>query len=636
MTQAHSYTATGPDVSRLVETLVDYAGPPEDFLQKMLEAQCQSVGAQAAAIIALEQPPSLAAVYPPPTEGETAPLWLAQSIDAIKRNDPPQQVQKLPIRHSEDLYGQAAREHVVMVPIRRQGQIRGVAAYDFPLQDAAALELAASQLIWAVAMLSNYELRQTLAQRSAVVKRLLGSQELLATLNEQHHFQAAAMAMCNELATRFEADRVALGFLHGRYVKLVALSHTEKFTRKMRIVQDLEAAMEEVVDQDLEVVYPPDEKATYISRAAAELSRQHGPAAIAGLPVRYKGDPVGVLLVQRDEAKPFALAEVEALRLICELTAPRQVELYERDRWFGARWAKKLGGSFSWFVGATHTWYKVAAIAVLAVSLFMIFARGTYRVEAPFMVEAEQRLAVPAPFDGIVEQVYVKPGDQVAAGVTVLAELQTDELEQELNYARAQQRSHLREADVAMRQGKHGERLISQAKADEAAAQINLLQYRLAKSKVISNVTGVVIQGDLHERANAPVQRGEVMLEVAPVDDLRATLMVPEDRVFDLVRAQRGEAGEAKLLEGELATAAEPGKYLPFVVESISPVAEAIEQRNVFRVKVRFTPDEATLPLVRDLRPGMEGLGKIEVGQRSYAWMWTRDLINWVRMKLWM
>jgi hypothetical protein len=31
----------------------------------------------------------------------------------------------------------------------------------------------------------------------------------------------------------------------------------------------------------------------------------------------------------------------------------------------------------------------------------------------------------------------------------------------------------------------------------------------------------------------------------------------------------------------------------------------------------------------------MEGLAKVDIGQRAYGWIWTRKLVNWVRMKLW-
>jgi hypothetical protein len=35
------------------------------------------------------------------------------------------------------------------------------------------------------------------------------------------------------------------------------------------------------------------------------------------------------------------------------------------------------------------------------------------------------------------------------------------------------------------------------------------------------------------------------------------------------------------------------------------------------------------------LRPGMEGVGKVYIGQRKLIWIWTHEIVNWIRLKLW-
>jgi hypothetical protein len=35
------------------------------------------------------------------------------------------------------------------------------------------------------------------------------------------------------------------------------------------------------------------------------------------------------------------------------------------------------------------------------------------------------------------------------------------------------------------------------------------------------------------------------------------------------------------------------------------------------------------------LRPGLEGVGKIEVDRRLLVWIWTRQVIDWLRLQLW-
>ena len=109
-----------------------------------------------------------------------------------------------------------------------------------------------------------------------------------------------------------------------------------------------------------------------------------------------------------------------------------------------------------------------------------------------------------------------------------------------------------------------------------------------------------------------------------------ATIMVPESRVFDVWPGQ----------PGELAAAALPGQKLAFEVQRVHPVAEVADQTNVFPVKVRLTgrvgqdPDAAFDPPAW-VRPGVEGVAKADAGRKPWIWLWVRDGVNWVRMKLW-
>jgi hypothetical protein len=51
--------------------------------------------------------------------------------------------------------------------------------------------------------------------------------------------------------------------------------------------------------------------------------------------------------------------------------------------------------------------------------------------------------------------------------------------------------------------------------------------------------------------------------------------------------------------------------------------------KNFFRV-------EAGLDEISDrLRPGMEGVAKIQIGERLLAWIWTHRIIDWFRLWFW-
>src|SRR5437763_1639091 len=84
------------------------------------------------------------------------------------------------------------------------------------------------------------QMQQDLTRRIADLERLRMAIETLSCVNEPTRFTAAAMALCNQLSARWKATRASVGILKGRYVKLAAMSHTEKFTRQMQLVQDIE------------------------------------------------------------------------------------------------------------------------------------------------------------------------------------------------------------------------------------------------------------------------------------------------------------------------------------------------------------------------------------------------------------
>ncbi len=171
-----------------------------------------------------------------------------------------------------------------------------------------------------------------------------------------------------------------------------------------------------------------------------------------------------------------------------------------------------------------------------------------------------------------------------------------------------------------MRDSETAEAQIAQANSDKIQAQIDLLNYLIEQGKVISPISGAVVIGDLKRQIGAPVKKGDVLFEVTPLESLRAELLVPEDQIFDIAVEQ----------EGYLATVSYPGQRIKFVVERINPMAEVVNNRNIFKVRVRL------LETPTWMRPGMEGVAKISVGKRRYIWIWTRRIVNWLRMKLWL
>ena len=454
---------------------------------------------------------------------------------------------------------------------------------------------------------------------------------LLSAVNKPRRFLRTAMVFCNELAAQWACERVSLGIIKGRYVRLKALSHTEHFSRKMELIQDIESAMEECFDQDTEVAFPAQAEVAVINKAAAQLSQKHGPSALLSIPLRLADSPPGkehpyenddvkaVVTLERPVARPFDPTTVEIVALSCSLCSPRLLNLQQQDRWFGARLAASLRRGLSTLVGVQHTWIKLTALAVLGFVLFAFLAKGRYRVKSSCLIEAIVQQNISAPFDGFIKDVNVEVGDLVTTDHPLLGELDTAELRLRLASAKAELTGYLKQADTYMRDGQTAQAQIARADADRVQSDIDLLSYMIQQAQLTAPVDGIVVKGDLKRKIGAPASKGDILFEVAPLSSLRAQVMVPEDQILDI---HEGE-------QGTLATVSYPDQKIPFVVERISPMAEVVNNRNVFRVRVRL--DETR----QWMRPGMEGVAKIDIDQRRYAWIWTRKLVNWIRLKLW-
>lgn len=596
-----------------------HAGAPEEYLAQFVEQQSQLLDARCGAILRLSgtSEVDVVALWPalPPGAGSATPPWLEAAGHAAADWGPRATAGTLVV----ELEGAGRRLLLGKLATPREGGASLIAAYVVESQGEA-LARSRERLELTASLAGVFDLRAALGRRTHDMARLRAAMNVLVAMNQHRRFQPAAIELVNQVAATWRCERVSLGFVRGAYVRLRAMSQTDKAPTNSQVAQAIAGAMEECVDQDIEVWAPDaDAQDAVIRRQAQELALRDGQGWVCSLPLRVDGEVVGALTIERRSA--LTMDELEPLRLACEFVSTRLAELEERDRWIGARAALGIQRAAAWAVGAQHTWAKLLALAGLALVLFMVFVKGTYSVSAPFVLEATSRRAVPAPYDGYLAKVVARIGDHVREGDT-LATLDTSDIAMELAEARAREASAARAASISRSEGKVAEAQIAEASQREAAARVELLEYRIARADLTAPMDGVVAIGDLASRAGGAVRLGETLFEIAQVDALRATLHIPDDQIVDV------RAGE----RGELAVIARPETRIVYTIESISPMAEVIDGRNVFRARAALDADAPS----DWLRPGMEGVAHTYVGERAYGWIWTRRLVNWVRMGLWL
>ncbi len=465
---------------------------------------------------------------------------------------------------------------------------------------------------------SLFQLQQGAARSEVAVGHFAAVLDLASLLNTQRRFLASAMTLCNELASRHQCDRVSLGWLKGEYVRLRAISNSERFEKRMESVQQLEAAMEESLDQDEPVVWPAPAGQHLVTRDLEAFSVGQGVKHLCSIPLRIEGGPVAVLVCERNAA-PFAEFELRLLSLCGEVALRQLTDLERDDRWFGARWMGAGKARAARLLGPRHTGAKLASLLLLALLAWLIFGSMNHRVDAPFALRTEQAVFVTAPFNSFLEAVRVEPGAVVKKG-DVLATLDTRELVAEEGNALADHDAFVRETRKATAADKLAEMGIASAKATQAQARLEIVRLRRAQSAITAPFDGVVIEGDLKQRIGAPVRQGDVLFRVARTDQFYVECQLAESDVREL------HAGGA----GEIAFASQPKLTFPIRIRQIDPIAESKQAGNVILARCAVADKPADW-----WRPGMSGVAKLDAGRRSPGWILTRRTVDYLRLHLW-
>ncbi len=463
-----------------------------------------------------------------------------------------------------------------------------------------------------------YQRTRAARQTGTDLASFAGVLDLLLLLNAEKHYMAAAMTLVNDTAARYQCARVSLGGSVDGYVCLQAISHMERFEPKMEIVNCLEAAMQETFDQDEVVLLPAPVADSAVVRDHEEYAERQQVRHLLSLPLRIDGLPSAVLTCERAE-QPFSAEDISSLRILCDQVACRLEEFRLRDRSIGARVKETVRDGLTGLLGVEHTLIKFAGLMAFVLLFAAAIVRLPYRIEAPFILRSEDVRQVSTPFEGYIDKVKVKIGQQVAEQDLLLT-LNTRDLRLEESAAVANQVRYLREAEKARATGSLVDMKIAQAQADQAKAQLDLILHRLAQAELRAPITGIIVEGDLEQLRGAPVNKGDVLFKIARHELLFVEVKVDEKDIHELTPGQHGE----------LAFVSRPQLKFPFDIEQIDPVALAEESGNVFLARGMDLQQAASW-----WRPGMSGIAKIDVGKRSALWIATHRTIDFFQMLMW-
>jgi multidrug resistance efflux pump len=369
------------------------------------------------------------------------------------------------------------------------------------------------------------------------------------------------------------------------------------------------------------------EKASPALEAAAEIAVQAiaeqqevRPEGGWAMPVHDDGRVVAVLVARLQRPAGTALPEpaLDVLRASLGLVEPLLRHWREADRPLWRLALGRLGAARRRLSEPGHLAWKLGFASAVAGLLVLLAVPVTDRVTANTVIEGRQRQLVTAPFDGFVQQVLVRPGAEVKRG-QLLARLDDRELKLEQarhRGEREQAAGHLRQA---MSDREASAVALALAEVQQAEAQLSLVEAKLARTDLVAPADGLLVSGDWVQQIGGPVETGKEMFEIASGQGYRVVLQVP-DR--DIARVHAGQTGTLRLT-------GQPHEAHEFRVETVTAVASVQDSVNGFRVEAGWVGQAPPLS------PGMQGIGKIEVGRANLLTIWTRSSVNWLRLKLW-
>lgn len=486
-----------------------------------------------------------------------------------------------------------------------------------------AVQAALRDMHWASGWLAARMWERRAGAEAGRVARAAVALDLLALAGEHRRPEAAAMAIVNELQTVLACDQVSMGMLKGARtaprIKLLAMSYSAWFKRRSALAERLEAVMEECFDQGASVSAPP---MAALERAIAVAHADHLRAGatqhILSVPMHHEGAVIGVISFERRSDRAFAEEERLIAESVAGLIGP-VMELKRRNRrWIGGRLRDGVVHVLGVLLGARRLSWKLLALAVLALGVAGATVRGPFRLQADAVLRGAVQRAAVAPFAGFIATGSLRAGDTVTEGQEIArlddADLALEDLRwrSEIDRLSSQQRAALADHD-------REQVALLDAQIAQARAQLKLNAGQLARTRILAPIAGMIVSGDLSQRLGAPVQVGEVLFEVAPLDAFRIDIYLDER---DLRYATEG-------MTGQLALTGAPSAAEPFTITRLTPVAEARKGVNTYRLEARLDgPPEG-------LRPGMEGVAKLDAGRALVVWTWSRRLIDWARTKAW-
>lgn len=433
-----------------------------------------------------------------------------------------------------------------------------------------------------------------------------------------------AFSITNNLRNKLGCEQVSLGLVKRGEIRILSISGLDDVKKRSPGVIDLQSAMSECYDfRDVLVCQADDEWADARLTTGHLLHRQwhqqSGGASVASIPLRFEGRVTAVLSVRNAPGDLFTEDRLATIRKLVEPFAAslamverahRSVIEHSRDTLHNASESLMAPGRFG---------RKILAATFVLAAIWFFFFQADYHVRVPAKIVADGARNIAMPFDGQIAAVDRSVGDIVHVG-DVICQLDTRDLELSREELVAQAAVYAQRRLSALAADKPVDARIAGANEDLLRARIDILDRKIARATIRATIDGMIVEGDLRQMINSTLTQGEPLYRIAPLDQRRLEIRIPDHAIKDVATG----------LNGRFASAAKPENKQPFRISRVQPTAQIIDSENVYIVEAEAQWDGDWL------RPGMDGFAKVEIGRRPVWWIALHNTIDYLRMNFWL
>jgi RND family efflux transporter MFP subunit len=503
----------------------------------------------------------------------------------------------------------------VAFPVLVDGALRGVIAAELAPGGDEQLGEVGRRIQWGQAWI-ELRLRRKLFLPEEQTTEIL---DLLAMAMEAPSHELALQGLANELTRMRRCDWAACGLVAASsLIEVKAISHGMTVSARAELVRALAAAMQEAADQREIIAWPEiDAAPLVVTRAHAELAeREFGGLLTA--PFAVDGAITGVMTLKFPPERPVTARDREFCRLAGAMLGPLIDAKRREDRPLPIKALESCREFLARLFGPGHVWFKTGATASLLAAALLSTVTAEDRVTAPATLEGSIMRVVTSPIQGYVAEAKARPGDNVAKD-ELLARLDDRTLKVERTRWRSELEEKTKDYQRAIAENERARVQVLRAEMEQSQARIDLIEDQLERTAIRAPFEGVVVRGDLSQMLGAPVQRGDVLFEVAPLHQYRIALKIDERDIDEIAVGQTGALVLSSL----------PTMPLGFRVSKVTPISVAEEGHNHFHVEAELIDNNPAV------RPGMQGYAKVSVGRRKVIDIATQRLVQWLRIAWW-